>query len=110
MRRAGESSALLRAVDALCADLQRTCGVTRLSVVLDRVPRPLTVTLQNEFHVVTRARGSARLTLELRDGDRRLGEVVLEDALAYVYPAEMRGVAGDVLARHARALSDVMAS
>jgi hypothetical protein len=97
----------LRAVDALCEELQRTCGLTRFSIVVDRASRPLTVTLENDFHGIRR-HGTARFALELRDGDRRLGEVVLEDALAHAYPEEVRSAAGDVLARHVHALRDVL--
>ena len=107
MRRTA-SSKFLRAVDALCEDLQRTCGLTRFSIVVDRASRPLTVTLENDFHAIPRRHGPARFALELRDGDRRLGEVVLEDALAYSYSEQVRGAANDVIARHVRALRDVL--
>lgn len=106
--RGAASSRFLRAVDALCEELQQTCGLTRFSIVVDRSSRPLTVTLENDLHAISRRHGSARFALELRDGDRRLGEVVLEDALAHAYPAEIRSAASDVLTRHVHALRDVL--
>lgn len=101
------SSKFLRAVDALCEELQRTCGLTRFSIVVDRASRPLTVTLEKDFHLMRR-HGTACFALELRDGDHRLGEVVLEDALAHDYPEEVRSAASVVLERHMPALRDAL--
>jgi hypothetical protein len=106
--RRSRSSAFLRAVDALCAELQERCGLTRFSIVIERSSGPLTVTLQNQFHSLAQAQAVARLELEVRDGERRLGEVLLEDSLAQGYPEEIRRAASDVLTRHVRALRDAL--
>jgi len=101
------SSALLRAVDSLCDELQRRCGLTRFSIVIDRPSGPLTVTLEGHGPART-GTPVARLELELRDGDRRLGRVLLEDAFVSNYPDELRRAADDVLARHIPALRDAL--
>jgi hypothetical protein len=106
--RRSRSSAFLRAVDALCAELQDRCGLTRFSIVIERSSGPLTVTLQNQFHSRVQARAGARLELEVRDGEHRLGEVLLEDCHAKSYPEELRREAGDVLTRHVPALRDAL--
>jgi hypothetical protein len=95
-------------VDALCAELQERCGVTRFSIVIERSSGPLTVTLQNQFHSYAQGQAGARLALEVRDGERRLGEVLLEDCHAQSYPEEIRREAGDVLTRHVSALRDAL--
>ena len=105
MRRS-RSSALLRAVDSLCAELQESCGLTRFSIVIERSSGPLTVTLQNQSHSSARAQAVARLELEVRDGERRLGEVLLEDSFAQSYPEEIRRAASVVLTKHVPALRD----
>jgi hypothetical protein len=102
------SSAFLRAVDALCAELQESCGLTRFSILIERSSGPLTVTLQDQVHLLARAHTIARLALEVRDGERRLGEVLLEDSLAQSYPDEIRRAATDVIKRHAPALRDAL--
>lgn len=107
MRRS-RSSALLRAVDALCEDLQERCGVTRFSIVIERSSGPLTITLQDQFHSIARRRAVAQLELEVRDGERRLGHVLLEDSLALSYPEEIRRAAGDILTKHVPALRDAL--
>lgn len=101
------SSPLLRAVDSLCEELQHRCGLTRFSIVIDRPSGPLTVTLQahGPSHTATPV---ARLELELRDGERRLGRVLLEDAFVSKYPDELRRAADDVLAKHIAALRDAL--
>lgn len=101
-------SPLLSAVDALCDELQTTCGLTRFSLVIDRDPHPLTITFQDELHFAKSAGASAVLQLDLRDGDRCIGQVTLEDALAYTYPDDVRGAAGDVLRRHVGALAQLL--
>lgn len=109
VRRSG-SSALLREVDALCAELQQRCGLTRLSIVIERSSGPLTVTLQNQFHSRPSADAIARLELEVRDGERRLGDVLLEDSLAQSYPEDIRRAADDVVTRHVPALRDALSA
>jgi hypothetical protein len=105
--RRSRSSAFLRAVDALCDELQHVCGLTRFSIVVERVSGPLTITLQDELHSPLR-RGVARIDLELRDSKGRIGEVLLEDALAQNYPQDIRAAAGEVVRRHLTSLRDAL--
>jgi hypothetical protein len=95
-------------VDALCAELREQCGLTRFGIVIERSSGPLTVTLQDQFHSQALAQSVARLELEVRDGERRIGEVLLEDSFAQTYPDEIRRAAGDVLTRHVSALRDAL--
>ena len=105
MRRS-RSSAFLYALDALCVELQERCGLTRFSIVIERSSGPLTVTFQNELH--SSAQAIARLELDVRDGEHRLGEILIEDSMSESYSAEIRRAAGDVLTRHAHALRDAL--
>lgn len=99
---------LLSAVDALCLDLQRACGLTRLSIVLDRAPRPLTISFENELHAGLRLAPTAYLEIELRAGADRLGYVTVHNALATSYSPEAIQIAHLLVARHTAALRDTI--
>ncbi len=109
MRRpAAPQSPFLKTVDALCVELQRTCGLTRFTIVIERRSRPLTVTFETQFHVGIRSRSTAVLRLDLRDGDRTFGYVTLENALADSYSDAVRQTAAEVVGRHAAALAGLL--
>ncbi len=101
-------SPFLRAVDALCEELQSSCGMTRFCLMIDRRPHPLTITFESQFHVRRRSGSAALIELELEDHGRRLGRVILEDSLAHAYPDDVRRAAAGVVTRHAAVLGALL--
>lgn len=98
----------LSTVDALCEDLQRACGLTRFSMVLDRAPRPLTISFENQLHAGLRLAPTAYLEIELRAGPDRLGYITVHNALAPAYSAEAIEIAHLLVLRHTAALRDLL--
>lgn len=84
------------------------CGLTRFSIIVQRASGPLTVTLQNEYHSLSRPHATARLRLALRDGESEFGEIVLEDAQLLSYPEDLCVTANEVLTRHVPALRQAL--
>jgi hypothetical protein len=100
---AGASSFLV-ALDALSAELDTVCGFTRLSIVLDRRSRPLTVSFEKQLHAGMRLAPTAYLEIDLSDGVERIGYVTMQNSLAQQYPPAAAGQAHDVVSRYASVL------
>jgi hypothetical protein len=100
---AGPSS-FLHALDALSQELDVACGFTRLSIVLDRRDRPLTVSFEKQVHAGMRLAPTAYLELDLCDGVETIGYVTMQNSLAQRYPPAAAGQAHDVVSRYASVL------
>jgi hypothetical protein len=99
------SSSLLAVVDRLCEEIRETCGLTRLSIVLDRRPIPLTISYEDATHATAPLAPTAYLELEITDGgDDPIGYVTLQDSRAAMYPASARASASAAIAHSAEPL------
>jgi hypothetical protein len=101
-------SSFLVALDALSDELDSICGYTRLSIVLDRRRRPLTVSFEKQLHAGMRLAPTAFLELELNDGAETIGYVTMQNSLATQYSPAAAGQAHGVVNRYAGVLRGVI--
>jgi hypothetical protein len=98
------ASSFLVVVDALSQELDSICGFTRLSIVLDRRSRPLTVSFEKQLHAGLRLLPTAYLEFDLSDGAESIGYITMQNSMASQYSPAVADQALGVVSRYAGVL------
>lgn len=108
---------LVQACESMRDALQQRLGLTSFRIELARRSTPLVVAFgsadpnarYDPRHDRAILGTAAQLELAIRDGERVIGNVVIEDARRSNYPDESRGEGERIAARFAPALRDLLA-
>lgn len=94
----------MRTVDALCQELRSSCGLTRVSVVLERRTLPLTISFEDRTHAGVPLAPTAYLEIQLMRGRIAIGYVTLQNSLLAAYSAQACSTAHAIVDRYSDAL------